>query len=69
MLDVIDSPSDPSDRMSEGRPHKEAKSRAIDLLGLHFKALGVLASDDPVALQRWFLRALTATTAADAIDG
>lgn len=55
--------------MSEGRPHKEAKSRAIDLLGLHFKALGVLASDDPVALQRWFLRALTATTAADAIDG
>lgn len=26
--------------MGEGRPHKQAKSRAIDLLGLHFKAKG-----------------------------
>lgn len=28
--------------MSEGRPHKKAKTRAIDLLGLHFKAMGRL---------------------------
>jgi Uma2 family endonuclease len=26
--------------MSEGQPHKKAKSRAMDLLGLHFKAKG-----------------------------
>jgi len=26
--------------MSEGQPHKKAKSRALDLLGLHFKAKG-----------------------------
>jgi Uma2 family endonuclease len=26
--------------MGEGRPHKQAKSRAVDLLGLHFKAKG-----------------------------
>jgi len=26
--------------MSEGRPHKKAKSRAVDMLGLHFKAMG-----------------------------
>lgn len=26
--------------MTEGRPHKRAKSRAVDLLGLHFRALG-----------------------------
>ena len=32
--------SDPRDAMSEGRPHKKAKTRAIDLLGLHFKAMG-----------------------------
>lgn len=40
LLDVIDSLSDPNDLMSEGRPHKKAKSRAVDLLGLHFRALG-----------------------------
>jgi len=40
LLGVIDSLSDPNDLKSEGRPHKKAKSRAIDLLGLHFKALG-----------------------------
>jgi Uma2 family endonuclease len=32
--------SDESLTMSEGRPHKRAKSRAVDMLGLHFKALG-----------------------------
>lgn len=26
--------------MTEGRPHQRAKSRAVDLLGLHFRALG-----------------------------
>lgn len=32
--------SDPLVTMSEGRPHKKAKSRALDMLGLHFRALG-----------------------------
>lgn len=32
--------SDPRSAMSEGRPHKRAKTRALDLLGLHFKAMG-----------------------------
>lgn len=32
--------SDPAIAMSEGRPHKKAKSRAIDMLGLHFRAMG-----------------------------
>jgi Uma2 family endonuclease len=32
--------SDPLVTMSEGRPHKKAKSRAADMLGLHFKAMG-----------------------------
>lgn len=32
--------SDPVITMSEGRPHKKAKSRAIDMLGLHFRAMG-----------------------------
>jgi Uma2 family endonuclease len=40
LLDVIDSLSDPDEMMSEGRAHKRAKSRAVDMLGLHFKALG-----------------------------
>ncbi len=39
-LAVLDALSDPLDLMSEGRPHKRAKSRAIDTLGLHFKTLG-----------------------------
>ena len=37
---VNDSLSDPQRLMSEGRPHKKAKSRALDLLGLHFTTLG-----------------------------
>ncbi len=32
--------SDPLITMSEGRPHKKAKSRALDMLGLHFRAMG-----------------------------
>ncbi len=32
--------SPPPDAMGEGRPHKKAKTRALDMLGLHFKALG-----------------------------
>ncbi len=30
----------PAHLMSEGQPHKRAKSRALDSLGLHFKSLG-----------------------------
>src|SRR3954468_19269307 len=37
---VLDSLSDPRSLMSEGRPHKKAKSRALDMLGLHFNTLG-----------------------------
>lgn len=32
--------SDPLRTMGEGRPHKKAKTRALDMLGLHFKAKG-----------------------------
>jgi Uma2 family endonuclease len=39
LLDVCAALSDPRDLMTEGRPHKKAKSRAVDLLGLHFKAM------------------------------
>lgn len=31
---------DPQRTMGKGRPHKKAKSRAVDMLGLHFKAMG-----------------------------
>jgi Uma2 family endonuclease len=30
----------PADLMSEGQPHKKAKSRTVDALGLHFKTIG-----------------------------
>jgi Uma2 family endonuclease len=40
MIKVNDSLSDPHRTMSEGRPHKKAKARAIDVLGLHFHAIG-----------------------------
>jgi len=40
LLQVLDALSDPRDTMSEGRPHKQAKVRAVDFLGLHFKAMG-----------------------------
>jgi len=32
--------SDPRAMMAEGRPHKKAKTRALDLLGRHFAAMG-----------------------------
>ena len=37
ILDVL---SDPRAAMSEGRPHKKAKTKTLDVLGLHFGALG-----------------------------
>lgn len=40
LVRVLDALSDPRDVMSEGRPHKQAKVRAVDFLGLHFKAMG-----------------------------
>jgi len=40
LVKVLEALSDPRDAMSEGRPHKKAKTRAADMLGLHFKALG-----------------------------
>jgi Uma2 family endonuclease len=40
LLQVIDALSDVRIVMSEGRQHKKAKSRAADMLGLHFKKLG-----------------------------
>jgi hypothetical protein len=39
-VQILDALSDPALLMSEGRPHKKAKSRAVDALGLHFKATG-----------------------------
>lgn len=51
LVKVLDALTDPQSAMSEGRPHKKAKTRALDLLGLHFKAM---------TLQRWLLRAMTA---------
>ena len=39
-LRAIDALNAAADLMSEGRPHKKAKSRALDALGLHFKATG-----------------------------
>src|SRR5690348_7522760 len=40
LVHVLDVLSDPRAAMSEGRPHKKAKTRSIDMLGLHFGALG-----------------------------
>ncbi len=40
IIAVNEALSDPAIAMSEGRPHKKAKSRAIDMLGLHFRAMG-----------------------------
>src|SRR5262249_31898657 len=39
-LRVLDALSDPALVMSEGRPHKKAKSRALDALNLHFRTIG-----------------------------
>lgn len=38
--EVLAALSDPPIAMSEGRPHRKAKSRALDMLGLHFRTLG-----------------------------
>lgn len=40
VLEVLDALSDPAIAMSEGRPHKKAKSRAADKLGLYFSSIG-----------------------------
>src|SRR5262245_17594949 len=40
LAEVIDALSDPRSAMAEGRPHKKAKGRAIDMLGLHFASMG-----------------------------
>jgi Uma2 family endonuclease len=40
LVRVLDALSDPVVAMSEGRPHKKAKTRALDRLGLHFNAVG-----------------------------
>jgi Uma2 family endonuclease len=37
---VLDALSDPVAAMSEGRPHKKVKSRALDALNLHFRTTG-----------------------------
>lgn len=39
-LRVLDALSDPVAAMSEGRPHKKAKTRALDALNLHFRTTG-----------------------------
>ncbi len=39
-LDALDSMEAAAEAMGEGRPHKNIKSRAIDALGLHFRATG-----------------------------
>lgn len=40
MIDLNEALKDEQLVMSEGRPHKKAKSRAIDMLGNHFRAMG-----------------------------
>lgn len=50
-LRVIDALNAAAETMGEGRPHKKAKTRALDALGLHFKATGravYLAEEMPV---------------------
>lgn len=40
VLQILDALSDPKITMAEGQPHRKAKGRAIDMLGLHFGAIG-----------------------------
>ena len=40
LVKVNESLSDPRSVMSEGRQHKKAKTRVLDMLDLHFKAIG-----------------------------
>jgi Uma2 family endonuclease len=39
-IKILDLLADPRRAMTEGRPHKRAKGRAIDMLGLHFTSMG-----------------------------
>jgi len=40
LVEVLDVLSDPQLAMTEGRPHKKAKSKAIDMLSGYFRAVG-----------------------------
>src|SRR3954463_13617073 len=40
LVDINEILSDPPIAMSEGRPHRKAKSRVLDRLGLHFRSTG-----------------------------
>ncbi|MEO5728137.1 MAG: Uma2 family endonuclease [Byssovorax sp.] len=40
LVKILDALSDPRAAMSEGRPHKKVKTRSLDMLGLHFGAVG-----------------------------
>ena len=40
LVNVNEALSDPQNTMGEGRPHKKVKTRALDMLGLHFRAMG-----------------------------
>jgi Uma2 family endonuclease len=40
LIELLDTLTDPESAMSEGRPHKKAKSQAADKLGLHFASIG-----------------------------
>lgn len=40
LVRVLDALTDPIAAMSEGRPHKKAKTRTLDRLGLHFSTVG-----------------------------
>ena len=39
LVKVNDALSDPRSTMGDGRPHKKAKTRALDMLSLHFRAM------------------------------
>jgi Uma2 family endonuclease len=40
LVKILAALSDPRSAMSEGRPHKKVKTRSLDMLGLHFGAVG-----------------------------
>jgi Uma2 family endonuclease len=40
LVTILDALSDPRSAMAEGRPHRKAKGRAIDMLTLHFGSTG-----------------------------
>ncbi|MFV8750604.1 DUF2330 domain-containing protein [Nannocystaceae bacterium ST9] len=49
---VNDALSDPARTMEEGRPHVRAKNRVVDMLSLHFEAMGrvIYVADDMAAI-------------------